>query len=84
MILLSKDISQTFRSNHRRCPVEKVFLKILQILQANTCVGVLVANFIKKRLRHKCFPVKFEKFLRTPILKNIRERMLLNFKDKPL
>ena len=28
-------------------------------------------NFIKKRLQHRCFPVKFGKLLRAPILKNI-------------
>ena len=33
-------------------------------------------NFIKKRLQHKCFPVKFARFLRTPILKNLYERLL--------
>ena len=36
-------------------------------------------NFIKKRLPHMCFPVKFRNFLRTPILKNICERLLLSF-----
>ena len=36
-----------------------------------------VLNFIKKRLKERCFPVKFTKFLRTPILKNICERLLL-------
>ena len=36
-----------------------------------------VCNVIKKRLLHRCFPVKFEKFLRTPILKNICEQLLL-------
>ena len=35
-------------------------------------------NFIKKRLQHRCFPVKFAKYLRTPILKNIFEWLLLN------
>ena len=35
------------------CSVKKVFLEILQ-------------NFFKKRLWHKCFPVNFAKFLRTP------------------
>ena len=25
-----------------------------------------LSNFIKKRLQHRCFPVKFVKFLRTP------------------
>ena len=34
-------------------------------------------QFFKKRLQHKCFPVKFEKLLRTPILKNICKRLLL-------
>ena len=28
-------------------------------------------NVIKKRLQRMCFPVNIEKFLRTPILKNI-------------
>ena len=35
------------------------------------------SNFIKKRLQHSCFPMKFAKFLRTRILKNISERLLL-------
>ena len=34
-----------FTSSHRRCPSKKVFLKISQYSQENTCVGV---NFIKK------------------------------------
>ena len=34
-------------------------------------------NFIKKCLQHSCFFVEFAKFLRTPILKNICERLLL-------
>ena len=33
---------------------------------------------LKKRLQHKCFPVNIVKFLKTPILKNIYERLLLN------
>ena len=32
-------------------------------------------NFMKKRLQHRCFPVKFTKFLRAPILKSICERL---------
>ena len=34
-------------------------------------------NFIKKRLQHRCFYVKFAKFLRKPMLQNIWERLLL-------
>ena len=36
-------------------------------------------NFIKKRLWHRCFPVNFDKFLRTPILQNISGRLFLLF-----
>ena len=35
-------------------------------------------NFIKKRLWHRCFPVNFAKFLRTPFLQNTSGRLLLN------
>ena len=37
-------------------------------------------SFIKKRLQHKYFPVKFAKFLRIPIFKNICERLLLQWR----
>ena len=33
--------------------------------------------FIKKRLQHRWFPTNIAKFLRTPILKDICERLLL-------
>ena len=73
---------KSFRSSHGRCLWKKVFL---EISQENTCVGVFfnkvvgvkACNFIKKALQHRCFPVKFAKFLRTPILKNICERLLM-------
>ena len=35
------------------------------------------ATLLEKRLWHRCFPVKFEKFLRAPNLKNFYERLLL-------
>ena len=44
-------------------------------------VGLQAYNFIKKRLQHRCFPVKFDKFLRTPILKNICGRLFLLIVD---
>ena len=37
-----------------------------------------VCNFIKKRLQHRCFPVNIAKFLKTPNLKNIWERLLMH------
>ena len=36
-----------------------------------------VAGFIKKKQEHRCFPVKFAKLLRTPILKNICKQLFL-------
>ena len=69
-----------FRSNHRRCSIKKLFLKILQYSQENNCVGVSglkACNFIKKRLETRYFPMNIVKFLRASILKNICERLLL-------
>ena len=57
------------------CSVEKLFLKISQNSQKNTCATVSFLNKVvrlrlttlsKKRLWHRCFPVNFDKFLRTP------------------
>ena len=59
----------------QRCSVEKVFLEIWQNSKENTCVRVSFliscrrpATWLKKRLWHRCFPVNFAKFLRTPFL----------------
>ena len=39
-------------------------------------------NFIKKRLQHRCFPVKFAKFIGAPVLKDICELLLLEAWNK--
>ena len=69
------------RSSHRRCSVKVVFLKICEISQENISVGVSSKWSCRPTLlkSHMCFLVKFRKFLRTPILKNIWERLLLSF-----
>ena len=41
----------------------------------NKIAGLETCDFIKKGLQHSCFPVNIAKFLRTPILKNICERL---------
>ena len=41
----------------------------------NKYAGLQFCNFIKKRLQHRCFPVNIAKFLRTPVSKNICERL---------
>ena len=43
----------------------------------NKDADLKTGNFVKRRLQYRCFPVKFSKFLKTPILKNICERLLL-------
>ena len=59
------------REAARGVPSKKNFLKILQYLQENTSVGV------SKRLQDKSFLVKFAKFLRKPILKNLCKWLVL-------
>ena len=63
------------RSNHHRCSVKKGvltnFAKFLGKDQAPP------ATLLKKRLRHRCFPVNFAKFLRTPFSQNTSRRLLL-------
>ena len=41
----------------------------------NKVVGLKACNFIKRRLQHKCFPVKFAKCLRVPFLQNLFSRV---------
>ena len=64
-------------SSHR-CSVKKPFLKIWQYSRETP---VLESSFrpttLLKRDSNKLFPVNIGKFLRTPILKNICERLLL-------
>ena len=43
----------------------------------NKVVGLKVCIFIKTRVRHRCFTMKLAKFLKTPILTKLCERMLL-------
>ena len=59
----------------QRCSVKKVFLKISQNSQENTCARVSLimlqeppVTLLKKRLWHMCFPANYAKFLRTPFL----------------
>ena len=67
----------SFRSSRPELFCEKGVLKNSQNSQGNTCArlffnkvaGLKACNFIKKRLQHGCFLVKFAKLLRAPILK---------------
>ena len=67
-----------------------MYFYLLQILLSENKVTYLLTSFffnkvpawrsatlLKQRLRHRCFSENFAKFLRTPILLNICERLLL-------
>ena len=58
------------------------FNKVASLLVSlsNKVKDFLACNVIKKRLQHRCFPVKFEKCLRTPTFKNLYAQLLLNIK----
>ena len=67
--------------------LKKSFVKISQYSQESNLLklpfkkvaGRNACNFIKKRPRHRSFPVNIGEFLRTPILKNICARLLLKW-----
>ena len=63
----------------QRCSVKKVFLKISQNSQENTCARV---SFLKKRPWHKRFLVNFTKFLGAPIFIEHLWWMLLDFRER--
>ena len=73
-------LSEAYRSSHRGCSVTKGIIRnfakftgkhLSQSLFFYNAAGLETCNFIKKRLRHRCFPVNFAKFLRTPFTKHL-------------
>ena len=84
----------TCRSSHCRCFIKKVFFKISQNSQENTCIGVSFlkkiaawrpAALLKKRLKHRCFPVNFLRnfyehlFGRTPFFRSSAHGSIVPF-----
>ena len=75
------------RSSHQRCSVKKGVLRnfakfrgkyLCQSLFFNKVAG-LPATVLKRRLWHRCFPVNFAKFVRTPFLTEHLWWLLLYF-----
>ena len=52
-VLCKKRCSYKFRKIHRKIPM---------------CQSLRPATLLRKRLWHRCFPVNFTKFIRTPVL----------------
>ena len=78
-VLLEKVFLEISQNSQENTCVRVPFLIKLQASPFfNNAIGLLACSFIKKKLQHRCFPVSVAKILRTPILKNICERLLLN------
>ena len=87
MIVFAITIQKAIRSSQQRCSVRKRVLRnfakfrgkhLCQVLFFNKVAGPEPATLLKKRLRHRCFPVNFAKFLRTPFSQNTSGRLLLD------
>ena len=61
--IINFKIQKKYGSSHRRCFFKKCVLRPAKLFEKSVC--------------HRCFPVKFAKFLRTPFLQNTSGRLLL-------
>ena len=90
VILKSLQNTSEAAISHRRCSVKKDVLKNLanfigkQLCWSLSLIKLQARNFIKKRLQHRCFPVKCAKNLGTYILKNICKWLLLILQEELL
>ena len=66
----------SYKSSRRRYSIKKTVLEISQY-HLRWSLFLIKLQAYKKRLQHRCFPVNIARVLRTPILKNILERLLL-------
>ena len=65
-VFCKKMCCQKFRTIHRKTPVQETLFRPQP------------ATLFKNSLWHRCFPVNFAKFLRTPFLQNTSGRLLLD------
>ena len=68
-VLYEKSAIRNFAKFTGKHPYQSLFF--------NKVAGLRPATLVKKRLRRRCFPVNFAKFISTPILKNICKQLLL-------
>ena len=60
------EIGNGARSKRKRKRQKQPFADVPH--RKHLCWSLFLIKFIKKRLQHRCSPVKFAKFLRTPIV----------------
>ena len=71
------------RSSHPWCSVrESVFRNFVKFTGKHLCQGLFFATLLKKRFWHRCFPVNFRKFLRTPFYTEHFWWLLLTIHEK--
>ena len=71
LLLLCRTASSSihFRSSHQRCSVKKGVLRnFAKLTGKHLCQSLSFNKVAGARLWHRCFPVNFVKFLRTPRL----------------
>ena len=67
------------QSSYPKCSVENGVLKCFtNFTERHLCWSLFLIKLQDWRPQHRCFPVKFGTFLKTSILKNICEQLLLN------
>ena len=80
VVLVVSNSKYSFRSNHWRCSVRNfATLTGKHLCQSLFLVKLQTSSPAKMRLWHRCFPVNFAKFLRTPFLRSTSGRLLLQF-----
>ena len=72
-VFYKKGVPRNFAKFTGKNPCHNTFL--------NKVAGLRTATLLKKRLWHRCFPVNFVKFLRTPFLQNTSGRLLLQIEN---
>ena len=65
-LVIKSKLKRKYRSNRPKCAAKKGVLNIFAKFTGNRLRS---ATLLKKRLCHRCFPMKFAKFLRTPCWK---------------
>ena len=76
-----KGVLRNFTKFTGKHPCQSLFLNKVAVcasLFLNKVAGIRPATLLRKGLWHRCFPVNFAKFLRTPFLQNTSRQLLLS------
>ena len=77
-------MSHRNRSSHQMCFVYKEVLRNFAKFTGKHMCLLRPATLLKKRLRHRCFPVNFPRFLRRPLYRIPRDDLFYRNETSPL